>query len=71
MSDPAREESYSAEQDEMLEAQGALEEELAAARAENAKLKEMGEDEEDTLNAVVVETVRLQVEAKGYAFEKE
>jgi len=47
--------------------------ELTKARGEfvNAKLKEMGEDEEDTLNAVVVETVRLQAEAKGYAFEKE
>ena len=31
----------------------------------------MGEDGEDTLNAVVVQTVRQQAEAKGYAFEKE
>ena len=47
--------------------------ELSKARGEfvKAKLKEMGEDGEDTLNAVVVQTVRQQAEAKGYAFEKE
>ena len=47
--------------------------ELTKARGEfvKAKLKEMGEDGEDTLNAVVVQTVRQQAEAKGYAFEKE
>ena len=47
--------------------------ELTKARGEfvKAKLKEMGEEGEDTLNAVVVQTVRQQAEAKGYAFEKE
>ncbi|MBT44909.1 MAG: hypothetical protein CL922_05715 [Deltaproteobacteria bacterium] len=46
---------------------------LTKARGEfvKAKLKEMGEDSEDTLDAVVVQTVRQQAEAKGYSFEKE
>jgi len=35
-----------------------------------AKLKELGESEDSTLDRVVVETVRQQAEAKGYKFEK-
>jgi hypothetical protein len=46
--------------------------ELNKARSEfvQAKLKELGESEDSTLDRVVVETVRQQAEAKGYKFEK-
>ena len=45
--------------------------ELTKARGEfvRAKLKEMGQEDEDTLDAVVIQTVRQQAEAKGYDFE--
>ncbi len=45
--------------------------ELSKQRTEfvKAKLKEMGEDE-DTLDKVVVQTVREQAGSKGYQFEK-
>lgn len=36
-----------------------------------AKLKEMGEDTEDTLDKVVIGTVRDQAHKKGYRFEKD
>lgn len=46
---------------------------LTGARLEyvKAKLREMGEGEEDTLNAVMVQTVRQQASVKGYTFEKD
>lgn len=46
---------------------------LTEARLEyvKEKLREMGEGGEDTLNAVMVQTVRQQASGKGYTFEKE
>lgn len=45
---------------------------LSKQRAEfvSAKLKELGENSDDTLDKVVVQTVRQQAETKGYKFEK-
>lgn len=47
--------------------------ELSKQRAEfvKAKLKELGKESGDTIDAVVVQTVRQQAEGKGYKFEKE